>query len=177
MVPINGTGTSSRHRDGLGGAGSASLVEQIRRSGNQGGDRPDADRQRMAAKESHLSLVCRAYPGGMSCRRLPRRQRRKLYALALRDGARSLSTAHLDRPSSRRGSRLTKEALQARFPYMFEGPHIGLDFHEGWMPILAAACEKVEAALGPDKAGFHFTQIKEKYGSARFYSIPTAASS
>lgn len=64
---------------------------------------------------------------------------------------------------------MTKEELQARFPYMFEGPNIGLDLCDGWLPILTVACEKVDAILGPDKAGFFFHQIKEKYGGARFY--------
>ncbi|MDF1484176.1 MAG: hypothetical protein EON54_02650 [Alcaligenaceae bacterium] len=59
--------------------------------------------------------------------------------------------------------------LKARFPYMFQGPNIGLDLYEGWMQILARACKRVDVVLGQHKAEFHFCQIKEKYGSARFY--------
>lgn len=33
--------------------------------------------------------------------------------------------------------------LKARFPYMFQGPNIGLDLYEGWMQILARACESL----------------------------------
>ena len=61
------------------------------------------------------------------------------------------------------------KALKARFPYMFEGKNISFDFYRGWMSILAQACEEIDHALGPDKRSFHWVQIKEKFGSARFY--------
>jgi len=34
---------------------------------------------------------------------------------------------------------------------------------------LARACEQIDAALGDDKRGLHWTQIKEKFGVARLY--------
>lgn len=52
---------------------------------------------------------------------------------------------------------------------MFAGPNIGLDVYDGWTPILAQACEEIDAILGEHKQGFHFSQIKEKYGGARYY--------
>ena len=61
------------------------------------------------------------------------------------------------------------QELVERFPYMFAGHNIGLSFYKGWFALFAKMCEDVDATLGPDKRGFHFTQIKEKFGSARFY--------
>ena len=64
---------------------------------------------------------------------------------------------------------MTSDELKARFRYMFAGPNIGLDLYERWTPILAQACAEIDAILGQHKQGFHFSQIKEKYGSARYY--------
>lgn len=64
---------------------------------------------------------------------------------------------------------MTSDELKARFRYMFAGPNIGLDMYEGWTPILAQACAEIDAILGEQKQGFHFSQLKEKYGSARYY--------
>ena len=62
-----------------------------------------------------------------------------------------------------------KSELVAKYPYMFGGPNIGIDLYEGWMPTFEVACDAVNTLLGSDKAGFHFSQVKEKYGSARIY--------
>jgi hypothetical protein len=59
--------------------------------------------------------------------------------------------------------------LKARHPYMFAGENIGLSFHRGWFPVFAQLCEDIAALLGPDKRGFHWVQLKEKFGSARYY--------
>ena len=64
---------------------------------------------------------------------------------------------------------MTSDELKARFPYMFVGPNIGLEMYDGWTPILARACAEIDTILGPQNRGFHFFQIKEKYGSARYY--------
>uniref|UniRef100_UPI001C4373DB hypothetical protein n=1 Tax=Variovorax sp. dw_308 TaxID=2721546 RepID=UPI001C4373DB len=61
------------------------------------------------------------------------------------------------------------EELRTRFGYMFEGPHIGLIFYAGWLPDFARTCEKIAAVLEEDKRGFHFVQVKEKFGGARYY--------
>lgn len=63
----------------------------------------------------------------------------------------------------------SKAELKAKYPYMFEGANIGIDLHDGWLPTFAAACDAVDKLLGVDKAGFHFSQVKEKFGSARIY--------
>lgn len=59
--------------------------------------------------------------------------------------------------------------LEARYPYMFEGPHIGLVHYRGWFPICASLCAAVDAALGEDKRRFHWTRIdRDGFWSARF---------
>lgn len=60
-------------------------------------------------------------------------------------------------------------ALKMRHPYMFARPHIGQDFYRGWVPGLIVACDAIDRLLGHDKRGFHLRQIKEKFGSARYY--------
>jgi hypothetical protein len=59
--------------------------------------------------------------------------------------------------------------LMASYPYMFEGQNIGISFMKGWFILFAKLCQDIDAVLGEDKHGFHWTQCKEKFGSARFY--------
>lgn len=63
----------------------------------------------------------------------------------------------------------TPKQLKSRFPYMFSGPDIGISISRGWMPIFEQLCEDIDRCLGADKMDFHFTQCKEKFGSARWY--------
>ena len=63
----------------------------------------------------------------------------------------------------------TPAELQARYSYMFAGPNIGISIPQGWMEIFARLCEDIDRCLGADRQGFHFTQCKEKFGSARWY--------
>ena len=64
---------------------------------------------------------------------------------------------------------MTETELRVKYPYMFEGPSVGLDLYPGWIGPLAAACVAADELLGEDKAGFHFRKIKEKYGTARIF--------
>lgn len=64
---------------------------------------------------------------------------------------------------------MNPKQLKARFPYMFSGENIGFSFVRGWFPLFAKLCEDIDALLGEDKRGFHWVQIKEKWGFARFY--------
>lgn len=64
---------------------------------------------------------------------------------------------------------LRVRVLKARFPYQFEGARLGLYLCAGWMDLFEKLCEGIDQALGEHKRGFHWDQIKEKYGSARFY--------
>ena len=65
---------------------------------------------------------------------------------------------------------LTGDVLQARFPYMFNSKHtVGCEFYRGWMPILAGLCVEIEHMLGERREAFKWLQIKEKFGTGRFY--------
>ncbi len=63
----------------------------------------------------------------------------------------------------------TPKQLRACYPYMFSGPNIGITIPRGWIELFANVCVEVDALLGPDKRGFHWTQVKEKFGAARWY--------
>ncbi len=59
--------------------------------------------------------------------------------------------------------------LKARFPCQFAGKHIGRTFFRGWFPTFVKLCEDIDALLGQDKRGFNWLQVKEKWGTGRFY--------
>ncbi len=59
--------------------------------------------------------------------------------------------------------------LKARFPYQFGGHNIGISVARGWFPAFAQLCADIDHLLGDDKRNFHWTQVKEKFGSARYY--------
>ena len=63
----------------------------------------------------------------------------------------------------------TPRELETRFPYMFQGKHLGIGICKGWFPIFSKLCQEIDILLGEDKQGFHWVQVKEKFGSARFY--------
>lgn len=63
----------------------------------------------------------------------------------------------------------TPRALKLRYPYMFEGAHIGHAFHRGWFRLFSETCRDIDALLGLDKRGFHWAQLKEKFGTASWY--------
>lgn len=60
-------------------------------------------------------------------------------------------------------------ALKEKYAYMFVAPRFGQDLYRGWLADFIAACHHVDQLLGDDKRGFHFRQIKEKLGWARYY--------
>ena len=61
------------------------------------------------------------------------------------------------------------QALKARFPYQFEGGRLEIYVGAGWVAVFEKLCEDVDQLLGADKRGFHWDQVKEKYGSLRCY--------
>lgn len=63
----------------------------------------------------------------------------------------------------------TPRELQTRFPYMFQGEHLGIGICKGWFPIFSKLCQEIDVLLGENKQGFHWVQVKEKFGTARFY--------
>lgn len=61
------------------------------------------------------------------------------------------------------------DAIRARFPYQFAGESIGTSVPKGWAPLFERLCADIDAVLGEKTYGFHWVQLKEKFGSARFY--------
>jgi hypothetical protein len=59
--------------------------------------------------------------------------------------------------------------LKDRFADMFAGQNIGFSFYRGWFALFENLSHDIDALLGQDKRGFHWVQLKEKFGSARFY--------
>jgi hypothetical protein len=60
-------------------------------------------------------------------------------------------------------------ALRERYPYMFVAPRFGQDLYRGWLADFIIACDDIDQLLRDNKRGFHFRQIKEKLGWARYY--------
>ncbi|MDO8767371.1 MAG: hypothetical protein Q7K57_01420 [Burkholderiaceae bacterium] len=66
------------------------------------------------------------------------------------------------------------DELAQRYPSMFCGPHIGLDMAAGWYPVFVQLCADIDAQPGQSQSGefqpgFHWRQLKEKYGQPRWY--------
>ena len=69
------------------------------------------------------------------------------------------------------------ETLVAKYPKLFarEGPrrNLGVNFGDGWYPLLDALCEAIQAQCEkidlPPKMYPFVEQIKEKFGTLRFY--------
>jgi hypothetical protein len=62
---------------------------------------------------------------------------------------------------------LSLRDLQITFPYQFSGQSLGVNVARGWMPIFAQLCSDIDTALGSQKRGFYWRQVKEKWGSLR----------
>ena len=64
---------------------------------------------------------------------------------------------------------LNPEQLIAALPYQFEGRNIGIGFHRGWQGLFSRLCFGIDDALGDNKRGFQWMQVKEKWGALRAY--------
>ena len=61
-------------------------------------------------------------------------------------------------------------ALNHRYPYLFDGEHLGHDILPGWLSIIEELCAHLDAALSDhEKPQVHFSQLKEKLGGLRAY--------
>lgn len=65
-------------------------------------------------------------------------------------------------------------ALTERYPWLFSGRHLGHDIMPGWLGLVEQLCCEVDQMVPADLkrddgTGFHFTQIKEKWGALRVY--------
>ena len=63
-------------------------------------------------------------------------------------------------------------ALEQRFAYQFKD-NIGIDIARGWADGFVKLCEAIDAETASDPTGqhygFHWRQVKEKFGTARLY--------
>lgn len=61
--------------------------------------------------------------------------------------------------------------LKVRYPYQFTGQDIGLHVPVGWQAIFAKLCADIDAVITEEeKPLFNWVQLKEKFGTARFYA-------
>ena len=63
----------------------------------------------------------------------------------------------------------TLKEIKQLYPYQFNGKNLGLSIANGWLPEFAELCKNIDDLLGENKRGFHWVQLKEKFGSARYY--------
>lgn len=60
--------------------------------------------------------------------------------------------------------------LVERYPYQFApGGMRWYTFHAGWFAVFEQLCSDIDTVLGPNKHNFRWAQLKEKFGSARWY--------
>lgn len=60
--------------------------------------------------------------------------------------------------------------IQEQFPYQFSSDRsLGFAIPFGWIPSFYQLCIEIDRLLGDNKQGFSWVQLKEKFGSARYY--------
>jgi hypothetical protein len=63
--------------------------------------------------------------------------------------------------------------LKQRFPYQFEGENTGIRIARGWDSLFMKLCADIDAITSDDPRGlhygFHWSQVKEKFGTARLH--------
>lgn len=77
-------------------------------------------------------------------------------------------TEHNNKPLPEAMSQMLAPQFKA-YPYMFAGPTLELAMSSGWYAPFAQLCDAIDVALGEDKHGFHWVQLKEKFGQPRWY--------
>ena len=65
-------------------------------------------------------------------------------------------------------------SLVERYPWLFSGQHLGHDIMPGWLGLVEQLCGDIDRMVPADLkrddgTGFHFSQIKEKWGALRVY--------
>lgn len=63
----------------------------------------------------------------------------------------------------------TLKEIKKIYPYQFERKNLGLSIAKGWLPEFGELCKNIDVLLGENKRDFHWVQLKEKFGSARYY--------
>jgi hypothetical protein len=67
---------------------------------------------------------------------------------------------------------MTPNQLFAKYPYQFKKALKHPDMllvYRGWWPGVVRMCAAIDQTLGNDKQSFRWLQMKEKFGSARYY--------
>ena len=70
------------------------------------------------------------------------------------------------------------ESLELRFPYMFAGPVISLEFYRGWFPFFVKLCFVIDELLGDERHRFSWVRLTEKFGGYRMsfsFQLPPSA--
>ncbi len=62
----------------------------------------------------------------------------------------------------------TPAELKAAYRYQFTQDLYGESYPAGWFPVFARVCQDIDA-MGAERLGFRWAQLKEKFGSARWY--------
>lgn len=63
----------------------------------------------------------------------------------------------------------TLKEIKQLYPYQFAGKNLGFGIANGWLPEFTELCKNIDDLLGENKRGFHWVQLKEKFGTARYY--------
>lgn len=66
-------------------------------------------------------------------------------------------------------NKYTPAEIKSKYPYMFSDQTIEASLAHGWIDLFAQLCDDLDAILGDERARFSWIQVKEKFGSARFY--------
>lgn len=70
------------------------------------------------------------------------------------------------------------ESLKLRFPYMFAGHPISLEFYRGWFPCFVKVCFVIDELLGDERHRFSWVRLTEKFGGYRMsfsFQLPPSA--
>ena len=61
------------------------------------------------------------------------------------------------------------QRLETKYPELFAHPYGGVDTGEGWWPIIELLCYEIDSHTKWRKVSCTVAQIKEKFGTLRFY--------
>lgn len=64
---------------------------------------------------------------------------------------------------------MTRDEVTAAFERLTKIPDYGFSCDDGWMPLLGIIAREIAAIPKADRKGFRLDQVKEKWGTLRFY--------
>lgn len=74
----------------------------------------------------------------------------------------------IDQPLSDDQLPKTPAELKAAYRYQFTSELYDESYPAGWFPVFARVCRDIDA-MGAERLGFRWAQLKEKFGAARWY--------